>query len=165
MVFYDEHMVKGLMEESPAEFASSVLAALSVLGFNCSHSDQTWALKSLDTRRGEDSQGFDSTVSGKNESALEFCEHTLLETPCKGIIATILGLVSISRFKRYSQWLRQTRSANSWHSTDLLRHCAGSLGVVCSGCEVVSGAMRRILVALCRQCKILGGKRGRPKKD
>jgi hypothetical protein len=26
MVFYDEHMVKGLMEESPAEFAFSVSA-------------------------------------------------------------------------------------------------------------------------------------------
>jgi hypothetical protein len=153
------------MEESPVEFVSSVSAALSVSGFNCPHSDQTWALKSLDTRHGEGSQEFDDTVSGKIESTLESCGHTLLETPCKGIIATILGLVSISRLKRYSQWLRQTRSANSWHSTDLLRRCAGSPKVVCSGPEAVSGAMRRILVVLCRQCKILGGKRGRPKKN
>jgi len=35
------------------------------------HSDQTWALKSLDTRHGEGSQEFDGTVSGKNESALK----------------------------------------------------------------------------------------------
>ena len=114
MVFYDECMVKGLMEESPVEFVSSVLAALSVSGFNCPQLlIRPGALKSLDTRHGEDFQEFDDTVSGKTESALEFCGHTLLETPCKGIIATILGLVSISRLKRFSQWLRQTRSANS----------------------------------------------------
>src|SRR5947209_14740183 len=111
------------------------------------------------------SHEFDGTVSGKNESALKFCGHTLLETPCKGIIATILGLVSISRLKRFSQWLRQTRSVNSWHSTELLCHCAGSPKVVCSGPEAVNGAMKRILVVLCRQCKILGGKRGRLKKN
>jgi hypothetical protein len=35
------------------------------------HSDQTWALKALDTRHGEGSREFDSTVSGKNESALK----------------------------------------------------------------------------------------------
>jgi hypothetical protein len=52
-VFRDEHMVKGLMERIACGICILCIGSPSVSGFNCPHSDQTWALKSLDTRHGE----------------------------------------------------------------------------------------------------------------